>query len=55
LSLHNLVSKCIRTASDPSILDYMKGEVFNLLESDEICFREAEDNENEYKRKLSLH
>lgn len=31
----------------------MKDEVANILENDDICYRESEDAETEYKRKLA--
>ncbi len=39
----------MRAAKDPTIQDYMKDEIQVILENDQICFRESEDAENDYK------
>lgn len=45
----------MRARYDPSIFQYMTEEVQAILENDEICYREPEDAQNEYKAKLSKH
>eukprot|EP00347_Sterkiella_histriomuscorum_P002958 403366146 len=54
LHLNNFMAKTIRSQNDPIIQDYMKEELTAILENDQICFRESEeDAENDYKKGLA--
>ena len=51
--MHNFLGRCVRVSNDPEITQYMKDEVISILENDQICFREDETQQNEYKIGLS--
>ncbi|CDW74897.1 atp12-domain-containing protein [Stylonychia lemnae] len=53
LHINNFLAKSVRAQLDPAIQDYMKDELFSILESDQICFRESEDVQNDYKAGLA--
>lgn len=42
LHLHNYLGKCVRVAEDSDISEHMKEELFAIIENDQICFREDE-------------
>ena len=46
---NNYLAKSVRASNDSLITDYMKDELQAILENDQICFRESEEAENEYK------
>jgi chaperone required for assembly of F1-ATPase len=50
---NNFLAKCVRAADDTTLQDFMRDELFNILESDQICFRESENADNQYKVKLA--
>jgi chaperone required for assembly of F1-ATPase len=39
----------VRAAHDTTLQDYMREELYTILESDQICFRESEEADNSYK------
>ena len=47
------MSRGVRAQYDSAIMDYMKDELTAILENDQICFRESEDAENDYKLGLA--
>lgn len=47
------MSKTVRAANDANIQDYMRDELQVILENDQICFRENENAENDYKINLA--
>lgn len=54
LHLNNFLAKCIRAANDDALQNYMREELYTILENDQICFRESEQAENQYKVGLAL-
>jgi ATP synthase F1 complex assembly factor 2 len=47
------LAKSIRASFDPTLQEFMKEELYSILENDQICFRESEEAENEYKTGLA--
>ena len=54
LHLNNFLAKCIRAANDDNLQQYMREELYTILENDQICFRESEEADNQYKVGLAL-
>ena len=49
LRQNNFLAKCVRASNDETLQEYMREELYNILENDQICFRESEEADNQYK------
>lgn len=49
-----MLAKAIRTFHDPTLVTWMRTQIQNILESDQICYQDDPLAQNEYKSKLAL-
>ena len=49
---NTVMAKSITAENDPTLLNHMKLQISNILESDELCYREDVDGGQTYHRQL---
>ena len=48
-----MYGKGVRASYEPSLLSYMKEQLYRILENDQICYRYDPESQNDYQRALA--